>query len=76
VASKGTWLHEGYGRPKGAAEQRVENLSTTYRSMGSDKLKRALMQLDALAEEGDLRPGYKDRAKRLRMKIKKRVKGK
>lgn len=76
MAGKGTWFDEGYGKPKGAAEHRVEALSTTYRSMASDKLKRALMQLDALAEEGDLRTGYKDRAKRLKSKIKKRLEGK
>ena len=53
--NKRTWFEEGYGRPKGAAEQRVEYISITYRSMGSDKLKRALMQLENLAEDGELR---------------------
>ena len=36
--NKRTWFDEGYGRPQGAAEQRVEYISITYRSMGSDKL--------------------------------------
>ena len=43
--------------------------------MGSDKLKRALMQLENLAEGGELRAGYRVRAKRLNSKIKKRLKG-
>ena len=73
--NKRTWFDEGYGRPKGAAEQRVEYISITYRSMGSDKLKRALMQLENLAEDGELRAGYRARAKRLNSKIKKRLKG-
>ena len=51
--NKRTWFEEGYGRPKGAAEQRVEYISITYRSMASDKLKRALMQLENLAEDGE-----------------------
>ena len=72
--NKGTWFEEGYGRPKGAAEQRVELISITYRSMASEKLKRALMQLENLAEDGELRAGYSDRAKRLNSKIKKRLK--
>ena len=54
---------------------RVEYISITYRSMGSDKLKRALMQLENLAEDGELRAGYRVRAKRLNSKIKKRLKG-
>ena len=74
--NKGTWFDEGYAKPKGAAEQRVEYISITYRSMASDKLKRALMQLDTLSEDGEIRTGYKNRAKRLRSKIKKRLKGK
>ncbi len=69
-----TWFEEGYARPKGAAEQRVEYISITYRSMAADKLKRALMQLENLGEEGELRSGYQDRAKRLKSKIKKRLK--
>ena len=74
--SKGSWFEEGYGRPKGAAEQRVESISTTFRSMSPDKLKRALMQLDNLVEDGELRVGYADRAKRLRTRITKRIKAK
>jgi hypothetical protein len=72
---KRTWFEEGYGRPKGAAEQRVEFISITYRSMASDKLKRALMQLENLADYGELRAGYRDRAKRLNSKMRKRLKG-
>jgi len=74
--NKGTWFDEGYAKPKGAAEQRVEYISITYRSMANDKLKRALMQLDTLSEDGEIRTGYKNRAKRLRSKIKKRLKDK
>ena len=65
--NKRTWFEEGYGRPKGAAEQRVEYISITYRSMASDKLKRALMQLENLAEDGELRAGYKDRAEKTQL---------
>jgi hypothetical protein len=72
--NKRTWFEEGYARPKGAAEQRVEYISITYRSMAADKLKRALMQLENLAEDGELRAGYQDRAKNLHSKIKKRLK--
>ena len=43
--------------------------------MAADKLKRALMQLENLTEDGELRAGYRDRAKRLNSKIKKRLKG-
>lgn len=73
---RGSWLHEGYGKPKGDAEQRVEMISTTYRSMNSDKLKRALMQLETLTEDGDMRVGYTDRARRLHRRILKRLKDK
>ena len=72
--NKRTWFEEGYARPKGAAEQRVEYRSITYRPMAADKLKRTLMQLENLAEDGELRTGYRDRAKRLKSKIKKRLK--
>ena len=72
--NKRTWFEEGYARPKGAAEQRVEFISITYWSMASDKQKRALMQLENLAEDDELRAGYQDRAKRLNSKIKKRLK--
>jgi len=72
--NKRTWFEEGYARPKGAAEQRVEYISVTYQSMAADKLKRTLMQLENLAEDGELRTGYRDRAKRLKSKIKKRLK--
>ena len=65
-----TWFEEGYARPKGAAEQRVEYISITYRSMAADELKRALMQLENLAEDGDSGPvtrtGRKDSTRRSR----------
>ena len=74
--SKGTWFEEGYGKPKGDAELRVEHISTTYRSLPNDKLNRVLMQLENLVEEGELRPGYKDRARRLKLRVNKRLKAK
>jgi hypothetical protein len=74
--NRGSWFEEGYAKPRGPAEQRIESISTTFRSMSSDKLKRALMQLDNLVKDGELRAGYADRAKRLRIRITKRIKAK
>jgi hypothetical protein len=73
---QGLMVRGGLCQTQGSAEQRIESISTTFRSMSSDKLKRALMQLDNLVEDGELRAGYADRAKRLRIRITKRIKAK
>jgi len=71
--NKRTWFDEGYGRPQGAAEQRVEYISITTGQWEATKLKRALMQLEHLAEDCELRAGYRNRAKRLNSKKRDRL---
>jgi len=65
-----TWSEFGYARPRNGNENRVAEAANTWESLSTDGLKAVRKELKELIEEGKLRIGYQDWAKRIRQQIK------
>lgn len=70
-AERHMWKDEGYHKPKGADERRVEDIANTYKRVKDADREGVRKELKKLIADGELRPGYKDRAGRLRLRLKK-----
>ena len=73
TTKKTAWSESGYARPSNRNENRVAELAKTWESLSTDGLKVTRKELKKLIEDGTLRIGYQDWAKRLRLRIKKYV---
>jgi hypothetical protein len=70
---KNAWSESGYARPRKGDEHRVAAIASAWESLSTDGMKAARKELKKLIEEGKLRIGYQDWAKRLRLRMKKYV---
>jgi hypothetical protein len=70
-SEKDTWSEFGYASPHNGPEYRVAEIANTYESLTTDGLKAVRKELKKLMEDGKLRIGYQDWARRLRLRIKK-----
>ena len=73
TTKKTAWSESGYAGPNNGNENRVAEIANTWESLSTDGMKTKRKELKKLIQDGKLRIGYQDWAKRLRMRMKKYV---